>query len=256
MEKREAEERPKRAHQEAKRSEAKQEKRKPTLNGSSHQPEETRCKYAKDEEKRVNAITSEPSKRRQTAISTQTGGAVREGSYLAARDRKELCEPSPQTPPQTPAPHCHRSFDHFLGFLKRDNPELEGLNGDESNPYDPRRPELGNVTVSDDAAYYTDPDPGVSRVRQRKAAHGRTRREAGGDKRSGAHRESTHVMTQQGAHERRAPVNWGTGTKGVPALTKRACAHDSRTVRNPNLCRVDHPRAGLVGHHRSTASRT
>jgi hypothetical protein len=54
-----------------------------------------------------------------------------------------------------------RSFDHLLGYLKARHPEIDGLRGDESNPYDPRRPELGNVTVSDDAVFVTDPDPGV-----------------------------------------------------------------------------------------------
>ena len=48
-----------------------------------------------------------------------------------------------------------------MGYLKRTRPDLDGLNGDESNPYDPREPERGNVTVSDDAGFITDPDPGV-----------------------------------------------------------------------------------------------
>jgi phospholipase C len=54
----------------------------------------------------------------------------------------------------------NRSFDHLLGFLKRYNPNIEGLNGNETNPYDPKNPAAGYVTVSDDSGYVTDPDPG------------------------------------------------------------------------------------------------
>jgi phospholipase C len=54
----------------------------------------------------------------------------------------------------------NRSFDHMLGFLKRDNSAINGLTGNESNPAAlETRPD---VTVSDDAGDVTDldPDPG------------------------------------------------------------------------------------------------
>jgi len=53
----------------------------------------------------------------------------------------------------------NRSFDHMLGFLKRGNPAIDGLNGDEWNfATDERAP---NVTVSPDAGDVEDlnPDP-------------------------------------------------------------------------------------------------
>jgi phospholipase C len=53
----------------------------------------------------------------------------------------------------------NRSFDHMLGFLKRGNPAIDGLNGDEWNfAADERAP---NVTVSPDAGDVEDlnPDP-------------------------------------------------------------------------------------------------
>ena len=31
----------------------------------------------------------------------------------------------------------NRAFDHMLGYLNRVNPEITGLSGNESNPYDP-----------------------------------------------------------------------------------------------------------------------
>ena len=68
---------------------------------------------------------------------------------------------------------ARRRFDHLLGFLKAQHPELDGLNGDETNPYDPQNPAAGTVTVSADSGYVTDPDPGV-RVRGVRTA-GRTR---------------------------------------------------------------------------------
>lgn len=59
-----------------------------------------------------------------------------------------------------------RSFDHFLGYLKKyHNSEIDGLWGNETNPYDPTDLSLGYVTVSDDSGYVTDPDPGVRPAR-------------------------------------------------------------------------------------------
>ena len=66
-----------------------------------------------------------------------------------------------RTPFSSHAPATHRSFDHLMGFLKRVNPEIQGLVGNETNPYDPKNLSLGYVTVSDDSGYVTEPDPGV-----------------------------------------------------------------------------------------------
>jgi phospholipase C len=54
----------------------------------------------------------------------------------------------------------NRSFDHMLGFLKRDNPAIDGLNGDEWN-YPAGDDIAPNVTVSPDAGDVGDlnPDP-------------------------------------------------------------------------------------------------
>ncbi|HEY4379092.1 MAG TPA: alkaline phosphatase family protein [Acidobacteriaceae bacterium] len=53
----------------------------------------------------------------------------------------------------------NRSFDHMLGFMKRDNPAIDGLNGDEWNY--PARELDPNVVVSDNAGDVHDltPDP-------------------------------------------------------------------------------------------------
>ena len=78
-------------------------------------------------------------------------------------------------PPCRPQPHAitprvrhrvlhllaHRSFDHLLGFLTRYNPAIDGLFGNETNPYDPANPAAGYATVTDDSSYISDPDPGV-----------------------------------------------------------------------------------------------
>jgi len=54
----------------------------------------------------------------------------------------------------------NRSFDHFLGFLKKLNPNIDGLTGEESCPVNPAEPSLGSVKVSPNAPYITEPDPG------------------------------------------------------------------------------------------------
>lgn len=54
----------------------------------------------------------------------------------------------------------NRSFDHLLGYLKRLNPEINGLTGNETNPLDPNDPDSPIFYVSDDSGYVTDPDPG------------------------------------------------------------------------------------------------
>lgn len=52
----------------------------------------------------------------------------------------------------------NRSFDHMLGHLKRINPNIRGLNGNESNPLYPGT-NSGFVTVSFDAPDRSE-DPG------------------------------------------------------------------------------------------------
>ncbi|KAJ3683260.1 hypothetical protein LUZ60_013487 [Juncus effusus] len=53
----------------------------------------------------------------------------------------------------------NRSFDHMLGWMKRSNPAIDGLSGDECNPNSTKDPNAHFVCVSDDAGY-VDSDPG------------------------------------------------------------------------------------------------
>jgi phospholipase C len=54
----------------------------------------------------------------------------------------------------------NRSFDHMCGFLKQTySTEIDGLNGNEYNLYDPENPNSKIVFVNDDAPYI-DPNPG------------------------------------------------------------------------------------------------
>lgn len=55
----------------------------------------------------------------------------------------------------------NRSFDHMLGFLKRLNPHIDGLNGDECNPLNTTEKDSPLVCVAD-TAEFVDPDPGHS----------------------------------------------------------------------------------------------
>lgn len=50
----------------------------------------------------------------------------------------------------------NRSFDHMLGFLRREMPELNGLTGRESNPLDVAHPAADLTQVTDDASYTGD----------------------------------------------------------------------------------------------------
>ncbi|ONK63602.1 uncharacterized protein A4U43_C07F16950 [Asparagus officinalis] len=55
----------------------------------------------------------------------------------------------------------NRSFDHMLGFMKRLNPEINGVTGSESNPTSTSDPNSTRVYFKD-GAHYVDPDPGHS----------------------------------------------------------------------------------------------
>lgn len=68
------------------------------------------------------------------------------------------------TPIKTVVVLCmeNRSFDHMLGFMKRINPEIDGLTGTESNPLSLTDPNAGVATVSDQAPYIDPTDPGHS----------------------------------------------------------------------------------------------
>jgi phospholipase C len=56
----------------------------------------------------------------------------------------------------------NRSFDHLLGFLKRDkNSNIDGLMGGESNPYNPSNPNSPRVKVTSTSPY-VDPNAGHS----------------------------------------------------------------------------------------------
>lgn len=55
----------------------------------------------------------------------------------------------------------NRSFDHMVGWMKRLNPEINGVNGSESNPTSTSEPASPRVFFKD-RAHYVDPDPGHS----------------------------------------------------------------------------------------------
>src|SRR5579885_1027122 len=48
----------------------------------------------------------------------------------------------------------NRSFDNMLGFLKEQNPEIDGLTGAETNPVDPKDPSTGAVPVTRGARFF------------------------------------------------------------------------------------------------------
>ncbi|KAM1494828.1 hypothetical protein ACFXTI_029154 [Malus domestica] len=55
----------------------------------------------------------------------------------------------------------NRSFDHIFGWLKSTRPDIDGLNGNESNPISVSLPGSARVRVSNDA-FFIDSDPGHS----------------------------------------------------------------------------------------------
>ncbi|KAJ0977508.1 hypothetical protein J5N97_012982 [Dioscorea zingiberensis] len=55
----------------------------------------------------------------------------------------------------------NRSFDHMLGWMKKLNPEINGVTGSESNPVSTSDPSSPRVYFKDEA-HYVDPDPGHS----------------------------------------------------------------------------------------------
>jgi len=56
----------------------------------------------------------------------------------------------------------NRSFDHLLGWLKRENPEINGLTGNECNPMDTTDPTSQSVCVNDHQPYKIFIDPSHS----------------------------------------------------------------------------------------------
>jgi phospholipase C len=56
----------------------------------------------------------------------------------------------------------NRAFDHMLGFLKRINPDINGLTGTEMNRYNSSDITSKACTVNDNASYKTYPDPNHS----------------------------------------------------------------------------------------------
>jgi len=56
----------------------------------------------------------------------------------------------------------NRSFDHMLGWMKRLNPEINGVNGSESNRVSVPDPTSPQVFFNDTSHYVVDPDPGHS----------------------------------------------------------------------------------------------
>ncbi|KAJ7294442.1 hypothetical protein O6H91_Y256900 [Diphasiastrum complanatum] len=55
----------------------------------------------------------------------------------------------------------NRSFDHMLGWIKRLNPDIDGLTGKESNPLSVSDPKSPKIAITD-TAEFVDPDPGHS----------------------------------------------------------------------------------------------
>ncbi|XP_060197228.1 non-specific phospholipase C2 [Lycium barbarum] len=55
----------------------------------------------------------------------------------------------------------NRSFDHMLGWMKKFNPEINGVEGSESNPVSTSDPKSRRVYFGD-KSHYVDPDPGHS----------------------------------------------------------------------------------------------
>lgn len=55
----------------------------------------------------------------------------------------------------------NRSFDHMIGWMKRDNPEINGVTGSESNPLSTTDPNSQRFFFKDQS-HYVDPDPGHS----------------------------------------------------------------------------------------------
>jgi len=53
----------------------------------------------------------------------------------------------------------NRSFDHFVGLMKKLNPDIDGLTGTEENPITPGDPSAPRIPISD-MAEFVDPDPG------------------------------------------------------------------------------------------------
>ncbi len=54
----------------------------------------------------------------------------------------------------------NRAFDHMVGFLHLKNPEIDGLKGNETNPYDVNDPTKGMAHVAFNSSY-TNEDPGA-----------------------------------------------------------------------------------------------
>ena len=55
----------------------------------------------------------------------------------------------------------NRSFDHMLGWMKKLNPEIDGVDGSESNPLSVTDPNSQKFFFKD-TSHYVDPDPGHS----------------------------------------------------------------------------------------------
>ena len=56
----------------------------------------------------------------------------------------------------------NRSFDHMLGWMKKLNPEIDGVTGSESNRVSLSKPNSPVIFYNDTAHYVVDPDPGHS----------------------------------------------------------------------------------------------
>lgn len=55
----------------------------------------------------------------------------------------------------------NRSFDHMIGWMKKLNPQINGVDGSESNPLSTSDPNSKKFFYQDES-HYVDPDPGHS----------------------------------------------------------------------------------------------
>lgn len=55
----------------------------------------------------------------------------------------------------------NRSFDHMIGWMKKLNPEINGVTGSESNPISTNDPNSPRIFF-DNKSHFVDPDPGHS----------------------------------------------------------------------------------------------
>ncbi|KAL3678449.1 hypothetical protein R1sor_021405 [Riccia sorocarpa] len=112
----------------------------------------------------------------------------------------------------------NRSFDHMVGWLKRLNPEIDGLTGNESNPTNTSDPNSRRVFVSDNAEF-VDPDPGHSFQAIREQVFGQNDTSANPPPMNGFVQQALSMEYEAGFEER---VMSGFRPEVVPVYTALA----------------------------------